>query len=58
MYMCFFLFTGVQHCPLLRQHLANIEKQINQHYGDLLDSDRSMLRDIVQDNARRNFHKI
>jgi hypothetical protein len=50
MYMCFFLFTGTQHRPLLQQHLGNVKKQINRKCHYLVESDRSLLLDVVQDN--------
>jgi hypothetical protein len=49
MYIFCFLFTGAQHRPLLQQHLENVKKQIDQEYGNLNDSDRSLFLEVVQD---------
>jgi hypothetical protein len=52
--MCFFLFTGAQHHPLLQQHLGNVEKQISQKYDDLEDSDKVLFLDVLQgQNAKQ-----
>jgi len=52
--MCFFLFTGVQHHPLLLQHLGNVEKQISRKYDDLTDSDKVLFLDVLQgQNAKQ-----
>ncbi len=48
LHICFFLFTGSHHRPLLRQHLGNVEKQINKRYGDLKDSAQSQFLDVVR----------
>jgi hypothetical protein len=33
-YICFFLFTGQHHRPILDHHLANIKEQIKKQYPD------------------------
>jgi hypothetical protein len=57
MHMCFFLFRGAQHRPLLRQHLDNVKKQINQHYRDLFDSDGSLFLNVIQDKNVTQFQQ-
>ena len=32
--ICFFLFTGDQHRPILDQHLVNVKEQIKKRYPD------------------------